>query len=720
MILKEGTVFADRYEIKDKIGQGGMSIVYKALDTKLNRIVTFKVMREEFATDEEFIKRFQKEARAAASISHHNLVNIYDVGNEDLTHYIVMEYIDGLTLKELIRKKAPFTNEETLGVAIQIGAALEHAHKNNIIHRDIKPQNILITSEGDVKVTDFGIARATTDATQTNTGKTMGSVHYFSPEQARGGYTDWKSDIYSLGIVMYEMATGEIPYDGDTPVAIALKHINEDIPDIKKLNPVVSESLVKIIEKATEKSSAQRYQTMESMSNDLKRALTNTTGDFVTAAGQESKFSETASFTDADMAAIREDARAIFFNEGIEDDEEEDYDDNYEDDYEDDDGDYAEEEDYDEDYDENFPERTREQRSAERKIIIAAVVTSFAIIILISAIVYRLFIRKEPPAAVMVSVPNVVGENIDVAKEKYKADKISIVVDEWEFSDEFEDGIILRQLTEVGSEIKENDYLYVVVSQGTDKVEVPNFTLITLDRLNEIYEEQQPLAVKIEDVYSEDTPIDVIVRQEPEPGDLVAPGTIITAYVSIGPEIKYVSVPDLLGKTQTEAELLLKDLGFQRGSVLSSPSSLYPQGQVVSQTVEDGREMPVGSVVGFTVSEGAPPQPEEIEPVEETPPEPGSDLTAPVEQPPAAEVKTRPVVFTLVNVPEGMEMVEYRIVKWGADILAETVSHDTVPVADFPKAFDLTGAGQVEFTFSIFVDGAWRVQGKEVINFDEE
>jgi serine/threonine-protein kinase len=527
-----------------------------------------------------------------------------------------------------------------------------------------------------------------------------------------------------LGIVMYEMATGELPYDGETPVAIALKHINEEIPDIKKLNPVVSESLVKIIEKATEKSSAQRYQTMESMSNDLKRALTNTTGDFVTEAGQESKFAETASFTDADMAAIREDARAIFFNEGLDDEEgdyEEDYEDGYEQDYGDGDDGYAGDDDYDDDYDENFPERTREERSAERKIIIAAVVTSFAIIILISAIVYRLFIRKDTPAAVAVNVPNVVGENIDVAKEKYKADKISIVIEDWEFSDEFESGIILRQLTDVGTEIPENDYLYVVVSQGTDKVEVPDFTLITLDRLNEIYEEEQPLAVKIEDVYSENTPIDVIVRQEPEPGDLVAPGTIITAFVSIGPEIKYISVPDLLGKTQTEAEVLLKELGFQRGSVLSSPSSTYSQGYVVSQTVEDGRELPAGSVVGFTVSEGPPPQPEEPEPEETPSAQPGSDLTAPVaEQPPAPEVKTRPVVFTLVNVPEGMEMVEYRIVKWGADIQAETVSHDTVPVADFPKAFDLTGTGQVEYTFSIFVDGAWRVQGKEVINFDEE
>jgi serine/threonine-protein kinase len=281
MVLNEGEIVSQRYEIQQKIGFGGMAIVYKALDLKLNRQVTMKVMREEYAADEDFIRRFQKEAHAAASVTHQNLVNIYDVGAEGLLHYIIMEYVDCYTLKDLIKKKAPFTNEETLGVAIQISAALVHAHNNKIIHRDIKPQNILITPDGTVKVTDFGIARVPSDATQTVTSKTMGSVHYFSPEQARGGYTDGKSDIYSLGIVMFEMATGQIPFDGDTAVAVAMKQINEELPDIKAINPNISESITKIIYKATEKQSIKRYATMEAMSNDLKRALTNKTGDFV-------------------------------------------------------------------------------------------------------------------------------------------------------------------------------------------------------------------------------------------------------------------------------------------------------------------------------------------------------------------------------------------------------------------------------------------------------
>ncbi|MCL2617219.1 MAG: protein kinase, partial [Defluviitaleaceae bacterium] len=281
MTLNPGTIIAGRYEIMDRIGMGGMANVYRSKDLELDRFVTFKVMKEEFVDDEEFKTRFKIEARSAASLSNQNIVSIFDVGQEGDIYYIVMEYINGVTLKDLILRRAPFDNDEVLGVATQIAAGLKHAHENGIIHRDIKPQNILVTSTGIIKVTDFGIARAVSAATVTTTGNTMGSVHYFSPEQARGGHVDFKSDIYCLGIVMYEMITGRLPFDGDTPVAIALKQISDPLPDIKAINPKASDAVVRIIHKATEKISKNRYQTTDELSNDLKRALTNQSGDFV-------------------------------------------------------------------------------------------------------------------------------------------------------------------------------------------------------------------------------------------------------------------------------------------------------------------------------------------------------------------------------------------------------------------------------------------------------
>jgi serine/threonine-protein kinase len=269
MKLEPGRVIGGRYTVAERIGMGGMAVVYRALDTKLNRAVTLKVMREEHMADQEFIARFQKEAHAAASLSNACIVNVYDVGQEDSMHYIVMEYVEGMTLKELIQEKAPLSNKETASIAEQIAQALSAAHKKGIVHRDIKPQNILVTPQGVVKVTDFGIARAVDGGTITTGPETMGSVHYFSPEQARGGYVDHRSDIYSLGIVMYEMATGRLPFEGDTSVAVAMKHLSEPLPDMREINPIISEKLERIIRKAAEKSTASRYGSADELLEDL-------------------------------------------------------------------------------------------------------------------------------------------------------------------------------------------------------------------------------------------------------------------------------------------------------------------------------------------------------------------------------------------------------------------------------------------------------------------
>jgi serine/threonine-protein kinase len=275
-----GRVLDDRYEIIEKIGGGGMALVYKARCRLLNRFVAIKVLRPEFIEDEEFVKKFRREAQSAASLSHPNIVGIYDVGTENNNYYIVMEYIKGQTLKELIKSKGTLGIEHATNIAIQICYALDHAHKNHIVHRDIKSHNILIREDNSVKVTDFGIARAVSSSTITNTGNVIGSVHYFSPEQARGGYTDEKSDIYSLGVVLYEMVTGRLPFEGDSPIAVALKHIQEEPIPPAKINPRVPKSIEAIILKCMEKEVSRRYNSAAEIINDLRQSLVMPNGDF--------------------------------------------------------------------------------------------------------------------------------------------------------------------------------------------------------------------------------------------------------------------------------------------------------------------------------------------------------------------------------------------------------------------------------------------------------
>lgn len=288
----EGRIIANRYEMMQKIGNGGMATVYKAKDLTLKRYVAVKVLREEFITDEEFVRRFNTEAQAAASLSHPNIVSIYDVGHEQNIYYIVMELVQGKTLKQIISEDGVLPWKWSLNIAIQIASALETAHKNNIIHRDIKPHNIIITEDGIAKVTDFGIAKAVSNSTITAFGTTIGSVHYFSPEHARGGFTDAKSDLYSLGVVMYEMLTGRVPFDADTPVSVALKHMQEKAVEPMKLNPAIPFSVNKIIIKAMEKDTNLRYQSATEMLKDLSMALKNPEGDFVREGSNDNAYTQ--------------------------------------------------------------------------------------------------------------------------------------------------------------------------------------------------------------------------------------------------------------------------------------------------------------------------------------------------------------------------------------------------------------------------------------------
>ena len=314
-MLKEGMIVGERYEIISRIGSGGMADVYKAKDHKLNRLVAVKVMKAEFSQDKGFISKFRKEAQAAAGLAHPNVVNVYDVGEDNGIYYIVMELVQGITLKDYITRKGKLSVREATSIAIQVSLGLEAAHKSNIVHRDVKPQNIIISVDGKVKLSDFGIARAA--SSNTISSNVMGSVHYSSPEQVRGGYSDAKSDIYSLGITMYEMVTGHVPFDGDTTVAIAIKHLQEEIVSPRKYVPDLPYSLEQIILKCTQKSSERRYASTEALIQDLKHSLVDPDGDFVRIASAGGD-SDTVIMTDKDLDDIRN---------GYDDDDE--YDDEY-------------------------------------------------------------------------------------------------------------------------------------------------------------------------------------------------------------------------------------------------------------------------------------------------------------------------------------------------------------------------------------------------------
>ena len=340
-MLKEGMIVGERYEIISRIGSGGMADVYKARDHKLDRLVAVKVMKAEFSEDKGFIAKFRKEAQAAAGLAHPNVVNVYDVGEDNGIYYIVMELVQGITLKDYITRKGKLTVREATSIAIQVSLGLEAAHKSNIVHRDVKPQNIIISTDGKVKLSDFGIARAA--SSNTISSNVMGSVHYSSPEQVRGGYSDAKSDIYSLGITIYEMVTGHVPFDGDTTVAIAIKHLQEEMESPRKYVPDLPYSLEQIIFKCTQKSVDRRYASMSELIEDLKHSLLDPNGNFVSLTPLASH-AQTVMLSQDELDAIREGRSGYAVpqrNAAYEEDEEEyeeDDDEEYEDDEDDDEG----------------------------------------------------------------------------------------------------------------------------------------------------------------------------------------------------------------------------------------------------------------------------------------------------------------------------------------------------------------------------------------------
>lgn len=585
-MISEGVVISGRYEVMSRIGTGGMADVYKAIDRKLNRYVAIKVLKSEFREDATFVRKFQSEAQAAAGLLHPSIVNVYDVGEDRGLYYIVMELVEGITLKEYIQKKGRLTPKEVISIAVQVCSAMEVAHSHNIIHRDIKPQNIMISKEGKVKVTDFGIAKATSSNTiSTNA---MGSVHYTSPEQARGGYSDAKSDIYSLGITMYEMITGELPFDGDSTVSIALKHLQEDITEPSEIVPDIPYSLEQIILKCTQKSPDRRYGDITQLEKDLRHSLADPDGDFVVIAPFNG--SDTKMITAEELSRIQKAAEY---------DEDDDY--SYDDDDDDDD----------------YDERRARRREANKKEIdpkMAKIMKILTIVVSIIFIFILVFVvgkamgvfgtgpsNNQESEDKKVEVPDLVGKSQEDAEKECKKIGLTLkVVDEVE-SKKQEKGHIESQRTQAGVKMPKGAIIQVVISSGK-LVQIPRLEgkdyIDARDRLIDLGFDKNN--IKMEKEPSDSIDEDDVTRTDPVAGEWLSKSKEITIYVSSGIEMK--RVPNLVGMTRADAEKALTDLGLV--PEVTEEYSTTEAGKVVRQETDWGTEVAKGSTVKFVVSKG--------------------------------------------------------------------------------------------------------------------
>lgn len=602
-MIKIGMMIGDRYEILEKIGTGGMSDVYKAKDHKLNRFVAVKVLKQEFGENANFVSKFRIEAQAAAGLMHPNIVNVYDVGEEGGIHYIVMELVDGITLKKYIEKKARLSVKEAISIAIQVSMGIEAAHNNHIIHRDIKPQNIIISKEGKVKVTDFGIAKAATSNTITS--NVMGSVHYTSPEQARGGYSDEKSDIYSLGITMFEMLTGRVPFNGETTVAIAIKHIQEEMPSPREYVSEIPVSVEQIVCKCCQKSPDRRYQSMAELITDLKQSLINPDEDFVKVIDPDEEAS-TRMITDRDMAQIkRQSDRRDSMDEAMrlkkdsarfyEEDEEE----------EEDDEDWD-----DEDYD------PRMEKITTILAVVAAILIGCIAIFLVGKSVGVFHIgtseddREAQEQVEQVEMIKVVGMNVEDAKRGLLELGLTPEI-KYEENNAYEVGTVLRAasqdgLTSVapGNMINKNTVIVMTVAQGTDGVEVPSVTGKSRAEATSILE-KDGFVVNVTESYDAAVESGYVISQSPEADTKAPEGSSITIRVSQGAEENKVRVPDVIGLTEMDATVSLTESGLAVGTVTqTSNEDVSLTDKVCYQSYSVGSYVEQGTAIDLKISTG--------------------------------------------------------------------------------------------------------------------
>lgn len=624
-MLRKGMFIAERYEILERIGSGGMSDVYKAKCHKLNRYVAIKVLKPEYSEDKTFVSKFKAEAQAAAGLMHANIVNVYDVGEENGIYYIVMELVEGITLKKYIEKKGVLGVREAVSIAIQVAQGIDAAHKHNIVHRDIKPQNIIISKEGKVKVTDFGIARAA--SSNTINSSVMGSVHYISPEQARGGYSDEKSDIYSFGITLYEMLTGRVPFEGDTTVAIALQHIQYEIVSPRQYVPEIPVSVEKIVLKCTQKRTERRYQNMTDLIADLKRSLVTPDEDFVTIGAPLASDAPTKLITPDEVNEIAEKSSAVKVEDieatpigevnkknslgeaAEEDDIDEDGDDDNLDDI---DGD-------DEELDED---EAGNKKTIDKVITILAISVAVAIVVILVILITKIAKnfgsgssgkKNEPTSSIedtsdKVKVPDVLGMTLEEAKKALNDEKLGFKY-EYGYSKEDDVDKVYDTNPEIGSFVDKNTTITVYISKGVKKVEM-------VDVIGKTQNEAEEAIIKAELKYTfqyiettDDSLIGKVESTDPVAGTTVNAGTQVTVVLYKGKNEVNIKMPDLSDKSEADAKKELEDLGFDINnvSVERAYDNEVEEGYVITQNgPKVGEETPSTAKIGLVVSLGKP------------------------------------------------------------------------------------------------------------------
>ena len=627
-MLEIGSFLSDRYEILSKVGAGGMSDVYKAKDHILSRFVAIKVLKQEFSEDSSFVTKFRAEAQSAAGLEHPNIVNIYDVGSENGLYYIVMEYVVGITLKTYIEKKGQLSFKESASIAIQVARGIEAAHNKNIIHRDIKPQNIIISTDGKVKVTDFGIAKAT--SSNTISSDVMGSVHYASPEQARNGFVDGRSDIYSLGIVMFEMVTGRVPFDGDTTVAVALQHLQEEIARPSIYAPDLPISFEKIILKCTQKTPDRRYQTIEELLTDIRRSLAHPDEDFVTIAPLVDG-GKTKVISPEELDKIKE-GRGVA-EDLNDDDTDADNGDEYADD-EDDDDEYDEsllDDDDDEEDEDDDDDGKLLNPKMDKAITIMGIVTAVIIVIVIIYLalsvagVFKFGGKKNSESqqtesqtqtesesesetqteteGQMIDIRGMSVEDAQKAVDRLKLD-LTVFAFETKQSDE-KDGTILDQDVKAGDTVKRGSQINVVIAGKGDStsemVKVPSVIGKTKSSAKSTLE-SAGFSVTFEyGDYNDSVAADVVTAQSPSAKNKAAKGSTVT--VTLSPGQKPITVPNVVGASQSHAESALAGAGLKYTYADSQYSDTVPAGNVISQT-KSGETVAAGTTITLTLSKG--------------------------------------------------------------------------------------------------------------------
>ena len=658
-MLKTGMIVGERYEVVGKIGSGGMANVYKAKDHKLNRFVAMKVLKQEFREDTTFINKFKTEAQSAAGLTHPNIVNVFDVGEDDGIHYIVMELVEGITLKDYISKKGKLSVKEATSIAIQVSMGLEAAHSHGIIHRDVKPQNIIISTDGKVKVTDFGIARAA--SSNTISSNVMGSVHYSSPEQVRGGYSDEKSDIYSLGITLYEMVTGKVPFEGETTVAIAIKHLQDEMVPPTVYTPDLPHSLELIILKYTQKSVDKRYASMSEVIADLKHSLIDPNGDFVQLYTMDPT-EKTMVIGEQDLQQIKQKRaeapgvtnrrQEAFINENeLDDDEDDDV-------------------------------KGGLTRVLEKAMMIGGFIVGALIIVVLIVYIVNVtglfkggigknLTEQSTVEEKMIEVPNLVGKTEDEAVETVKNSGIGIRYVGEEPSDEYDKGIICYQETEAGTKVPENSTINYKLSSGTAVITVPDVTGKTQGEAEAMLTEMG-FTVNINKSYSTDYEAGQVVTQEPAANTQVKAAESINLEVSMGAQYDGFTVPSVVGMSEADAKNALAPLDVV---VQSEASETVPTGQVTAQSLAEGVYVDKGTTITITVSTGS------------------ADATPTPTTTATGTWKCTQVLDTPIGYQNGVVKMELAQIVNGSPQASTVMDGKQV---EFPYQLDLTGAPGVE------------------------